>query len=74
MRRYRQMSLEERIKIAQLWQSKSSITEIAKVLGRSVSTVSRELRRNEASPGEYWPDTAQRKELNKDVCADECLS
>ena len=65
MRRYRQMSLEERIKIAQLWQSKSSITQIAKVLGRSVSTVSRELRRNEAPPGEYWPDTAQRKTLDR---------
>lgn len=46
------------MKIAQLWQSKSSITEIAKASGRSKSTISREIRRNQAPPGEYWPDTA----------------
>ncbi len=52
MKRYHQLSYEER---------QSSITKIAKALGRSKSTISRELRRNEAPPGKYWPDTAQRQ-------------
>ena len=59
MEGYTQLSYEERVEIAKLWQSESSIMEIAKALGRAKSTISRELRRNEAPPGEYWPDTAQ---------------
>ena len=59
MKGYKQLSFEERVKISQLWQSKSPITQIAKALRRSKSTISRELRRNQAPPGEYWPDTAQ---------------
>lgn len=39
--------------------------EIASALGRSKSTISRELKRNEAPPGEYWPDTAQNKTLSR---------
>lgn len=42
-----------------LWQSKSSITKIAVAMRRSKSTISRELKRNQAPPGQYWPDTAQ---------------
>lgn len=56
---YVQLRYEEREKMAQLWQSKASITEIALALGRSKSTISRELKRNQAPPGQYWPDTAQ---------------
>jgi len=56
---YKQLTLEERLKMAHLRESKSSITEIAELLGRSKSTISRELRRNQAPPGSYWPDTAQ---------------
>ena len=48
------------MKVAQLWHSKFSITEIAKASGRSKSTISRELRRNQEPPGAYWPDRAQR--------------
>lgn len=62
---YVQLRYEEREKMAQLWQSKYSITEIAKALGRSKSTISRELRRNQAPPGQYWPDTAQRLTLKR---------
>lgn len=51
------------MKIAELWQAKSSITKIAKALGRSASTLSREIRRNQAPPGQYWPDTAHRSSL-----------
>ena len=61
MKTYRQIDMEEREKIASLLQSQSSVTEIAKVLGRSKSTISRELRRNQSSKGSYWPDTAERK-------------
>ena len=57
---YVQIRYEEREKIAVLWQSKASIGQIAGSLGRSKSSISRELRRNEAPPGQYWPDTAQR--------------
>lgn len=59
MKGYNQLSLDERVKIAQLRQAKSSVTQIAEALGRSKSTISRELRRNQAPPGEYWPDSAQ---------------
>src|SRR6185437_10062767 len=65
MRSYVQLKYEEREKMAQLWQSKASITEIAKVLSRSKSTISRELKRNQSPPGQYWPDTAQRFTLRR---------
>lgn len=58
LEKYHHLSYEERVKIAKLWQSKSSITQIANASGRSKSTISREIRRNQAPPGEYWPDTA----------------
>ena len=61
MREYKQFSYEERIKLAQLMQSESSIPKIALGLGRSRTTIDRELKRNAAPPGEYWPDTAQKK-------------
>lgn len=48
------------MRIAELRSARYSITHIAEVLGRNKATISRELRRNQAPPGEYWPDTAQR--------------
>lgn len=59
MKKYSQLSYNERVKISQFQQSKFSITEIAETLGRSKSTISRELSRNEFPPGSYWPDSAQ---------------
>lgn len=52
----------ERIKIADLLHAGRSIRAIATELGRSPSTVSREIRRNihEPPPGNYRPRTAQR--------------
>jgi len=38
---------------------------IGDALGRSKSTISRELKRNQAPPGQYWPDTAQSKTLER---------
>jgi IS30 family transposase len=59
MRKYYQLTAEEREKIAMLRPSQLSITQIATSLNRSKATISRELKRNQAPPGEYWPDTAQ---------------
>lgn len=61
MRKYTHLSKEERVQISMLWQSKSSITQIATCINRSKATISRELRRNQAPPGQYWPDTANTK-------------
>ena len=71
MKKYRQLRYEERVKLAELKQNHYSIGKIASVLGRSKSTISRELKRNQAPPGQYWPDTAQR--LRMDRCQRECL-
>ncbi|MFN5173418.1 MAG: helix-turn-helix domain-containing protein [Holosporaceae bacterium] len=61
MRRYQQLSLDEREKMARLRQSESSIAEIALALGRTRSTVYRELKRNQTVKGDYWPERAQQK-------------
>jgi len=58
MRKYKQFTYDERVKLAQLRLSQPSIAKIASAMSRSRSTIYRELRRNEAPPGEYWPDTA----------------
>lgn len=60
MESYKQLSHEERVKVYELRQSKASIPQIAVALGRHRTTITRELRRNAAPPGHYWPDTAQR--------------
>jgi len=61
MNKYTQLTMNERENLACLWASTSSITEIARKMSHNKSTISRELRRNAAPPGQYWPDTAQRK-------------
>ncbi|MDP2193346.1 MAG: helix-turn-helix domain-containing protein [Alphaproteobacteria bacterium] len=53
MKSYKQLNQEEREKIVQFKQSGDSLTIIAKKLSRSKSTISRELRLNEAPPGQY---------------------
>ena len=45
-RTYRQLQPEDRVTLASLKQQNYSVREIASVLGRSASTISRELRRN----------------------------
>lgn len=70
MKAYGQLRYEERVKIAELRQSKSSLTQIAEALCRSKSTISREIRRNEGRLGQYWPDTAQNKALRR--CQRQC--
>lgn len=53
------LTVEERDRLAQLRNAKFNQEEIARALGRSASTVSRELRRNRTG-SEYYPGTAQR--------------
>lgn len=65
MRRYKQLSYEERVKLSIMRQSGESIPQIGIALRRSRVTIWRELKRNEAPPGQYWPDTAQRLSLKR---------
>ena len=58
MRKYRQLSLEEREKIYLHIKNNKSLSDIAQLLGRSVATISREIGRNSCSLG-YLPDRAQ---------------
>ena len=70
VKEYRQLSLSERIEIYRLHAGGKSIREIAVVLGRSPSTVSRDVKRNSKAcrswPGGYAPERAQsRAELRR---------
>jgi IS30 family transposase len=56
----RYLSLVERTLIADLRRERKSVREIAAVIGRSPSTISRELRRNLDYCGRYLPRTADR--------------
>ena len=57
-RTYRQLQPEDRVTVASLQQQNYSVREIASVVGRSASTISRELRRN-ATAGQYSSTAAQ---------------
>ena len=50
-RSYGQLSLEDRCEIARLSANGSSVRQIASALDRSPSTISRELKRNQAQAG-----------------------
>lgn len=56
----RHLTLEERDRIARLRHERADQKEIARVLGRCPSTISRELRRNRAG-GEYYAGQAQHR-------------
>lgn len=60
MSHYQHLSIEEREKILILYTQNQSLRIIAKTIGRSVSTVSRELRRNSNSRRTYSAIEAQR--------------
>ena len=59
MRHYRQLTQEERYQISALKQLGYTQRQIAREVGRSPSTISRELRRNQGLDG-YQAETAQR--------------
>ena len=56
----RYLSLDQRMVIADMWREKRTVREIARELGRSPATVSRELRRNIDDRGRYLPRSADR--------------
>jgi transposase, IS30 family len=56
----RYLSLAERTTIADLRRVRKTVQQIAAEIGRSPSTVSRELRRNVDGSGRYLPHTADR--------------
>ncbi len=56
---YTHLSADERLELYQLQQKQLSIRSIARHLGRSASTICRELQRNQTVEGIYLPDTAQ---------------
>jgi IS30 family transposase len=58
VRRYQHLQPEDRVTLASLVQQKYSVRAMAQVLGRSPSTISRELRRN-AQPAGYAKETLQ---------------
>jgi transposase, IS30 family len=58
-KRYTQLSHDERFKIYELLAAHKSLREIAKTLGRSPSSISREIKRNcPQKENVYFPDTA----------------
>jgi IS30 family transposase len=61
----RYLSLAERTVIADLYRERRPAREIAAIIGRSPSTVSRELRRNADHDGRYLPRTAERLALER---------
>jgi IS30 family transposase len=71
MKIYKQIKLEEREKIYQLLKADISLRKIAKKLGRSKSSISREVKRNSSIKLGYLPDRANiaaSKRKNKAPC------
>lgn len=63
--KYRHLSIEEREKIQELIWQKQSIRSIAMVLGRSTSSIAREIKKNRASNNMYAPRLANERALKK---------
>jgi transposase, IS30 family len=64
--KYKHLSIEEREKIQELLWQKTSIRDIAKVIGRSPSSITRELKRNKPLLfNRYTPRIANEKALEK---------
>jgi IS30 family transposase len=77
----RYLSEQERIQIADLLASNTSIRGIAEQMGRSPSTISREIRRNRDSDGRYRPHHAEQaarrracKPRQRRIAGDEVLT
>ena len=73
MRHYTHLSIEEREKLYLRRGQGAKLREIARELGRSVSTISRELKRNERPRHPYSPSQAQKRyEKRRKACAYTC--
>ena len=57
---YDQLDIDERYELYRLHEAGAAVREIGRLMGRSSSTISRELRRNALPRGEYKPDPAAR--------------
>lgn len=57
---YTHLTIDEREVILKMQAQQSSLEQMAERLGRSKGTISRELRRNVSSTGDYKPHLAQR--------------
>lgn len=62
---YDQLSLDERYEIYRLHQSNTSLRQIGRLMGRSASTISRELKHNALPRGDYKPASAERIALSR---------
>jgi transposase, IS30 family len=62
---YDQLSSDERYEIYRLHQSNMSLRQIGRMMGRSESTISRELERNALPRGEYKPASADRMAMSR---------
>src|SRR5512144_3031326 len=63
--KYDQLDLDECIEMSRLYEAGTSRREIGRIIGRSASTVGRELRRNTLSRGGYKPASADRIALSR---------
>ena len=54
-KKYDQLDIDERYELYRLHEAGKAIREIGRLMGRSASTISRELRRNALPRGEYKP-------------------
>src|SRR5512135_405794 len=62
---YDQLDLDERIEMSRLYEAGTSRREIGRIIGRSASTVGRELRRNTLPRGGYKAASADRIALSR---------
>ena len=64
--RYKQLSIEERERIQELLWQRDSMRSIARAIGRSPSSISREMRRNASPDGRrYTPRVAEERSLSR---------
>lgn len=64
-RDYDQLDIDERYELYRLHEAGKGVREIGRLMGRSGSTISRELRRNSLPRGDYRPGSADRIALSR---------
>ena len=62
---YDQLDIDERYELYRLHEAGEAVREIGRLMGRSSSTISRELRRNALPRGEYKPGSTDRIALSR---------
>ena len=64
-KQYDQLDIDERYELYRLHEAGKGVREIGRLMGRSVSTISRELQRNVLPRGGYKPGSADRMALSR---------